>query len=69
MLTLLIVKDTREVMMQRHARISRGNPPVPLELNTYTSVPLWIELRQADTFEHWLVMHFLKYVFWIFLTP
>jgi len=31
--------------------------------NMITSLPLWIELRQADSFEHWLVMYFLKYVF------
>jgi len=24
---------------------------------------------QAENFEHWLVMHFLKYVFWIIYNP
>jgi len=29
--------------------------------NIITSLPLWIKLMQADSFEHWLVMYFLKY--------
>jgi len=53
-------------LKQRYAWISCGNPPVPLELkNIITSLPLWIELRQAERVEYWLVMYFLKYVFWI----
>jgi len=24
---------------------------------------------QAESFEHWLVMHFIKYVFWIMFYP
>jgi len=28
-----------------------------------------IELRQADSFEHWLVMYLLGNLFWIILNP
>jgi len=28
-----------------------------------------MELRQEDSFEHWLVMYFLEYVFWIIFYP
>jgi len=28
-----------------------------------------IKLQQAESFEHWLVMYFLKYVFCIILNP
>jgi len=36
--------------------------------NSITSLPIWIELRQADSFEHWLVMYLLIF-FRSFLTP
>jgi len=47
----------------------------PAEISTtgikiiITSSPLKIELRQAESFQHWLVMYFLKYVFWIIFNP
>ncbi len=51
-------------MTQQHARISRGNLPVPLKLqNIIIRLPLWIGLKKGDSFEHWLVMYFLKYWF------
>jgi len=34
--------------------------------NIITNLPFWIELRQVDRFEHWLVSDFLKHLFWIF---
>jgi len=49
-------------MTQRHAQISRGNPPVPLELKTSLQAYCF-ELRQAYSFEHWLVMYFFKNIF------
>ncbi len=53
-------------MTQQHARISRKNLPVPLKLeNIIVSLPLWIGLKQGDSFEHWLVTYLLKYWFWI----
>jgi len=47
-------------MTQKHA--------VPLELKTLLQ-SYHFELRQADSVEHWLVMYFLKYVFWIIFNP
>ncbi len=53
-------------MTQCHARISRENLPVPLKLeNIIIRLPLWIGLKYGDSFEHWLVMYFLKYWFGI----
>jgi len=48
-------------MMQRHARISHGNPPAPLELKIFEG-----KQRVLNTL---LVMYFLKYVFWIIFNP
>jgi len=59
-----------DVMKQRHAQISSGNPPVSLELkNIVTSLLFWIKLIKQIVFEHWLVMYLLKCLFWIIFNP
>jgi len=42
--------------------LSCGNPPVPLELKTILQLHRF-ELRQAESFEHKLVMYLLKKYF------
>jgi len=52
-------------MMQRHDQISRGNPPVPLELKILAlkTIKLTVLNRtKASRFEHWLVMYLLKFI-------
>ncbi len=54
-------------MTQQHAQISHKFLPVPLKWeNIIISYPLWIELKQGDSFEHCLIIYLLKY--WLFLT-
>jgi len=52
-----------DVITQRHARISRGNPPVPLKLKTLLQAYRF-ESSYGKQIKHLLVMYFLKYVFW-----
>jgi len=37
--------------------------------NIIKSLQLWIKLRQADNVEHWLLIYFLKHLFWILFNP
>jgi len=53
-------------MTQRHARwIPRKSTSTTGIKNIITSLPFWIELRQADSFEHWLLMYLFRNLFWI----
>jgi len=57
-------------MTQRLAQISHGNlPPLTGIKKKYYKITVWIELRQADSFEHWLVIVLAqKFILDIFLT-